>query len=148
MSSQDFVNRMIELRDLAAQRAMFFGIHSVRQLAIKIKQDPLVFGPNCFDYRWIEPAPVIVEVDRRDEVLDQLPVTTERVKMYEVKGISRTYSREDLEYRGIEYYIDAVVRDKELVEGLSCELVEITEQTLTWDLLLRERKGKPTLNMF
>jgi hypothetical protein len=61
---------------------------------------------------------------------------------FQVQGVSRKYSYEDLVGQRLGYWIDGIVKDQELIQGIECSLVSIEEQSTVWNLTLESRIGE------
>lgn len=127
---------MIALRDRSAERATKFGLPTIRSLIIVTRL------PGEDKYLEIKPTPVITTLGTENQPIDGLNRVSGAVKTYEVKGISRRYTQEQLEHQVVDYIIDGKLKFGELISGTLCRLTKLTEQTLTWDMTLEERIGE------
>lgn len=131
-----FIEQMIALRDRSASLAPSFGVPNLRSLIIVTRL------PGEERYLEIKPLPVINLLDTNNQEIEGLGNVTGVTRTYEVKGISRRYSREQLEHEAIDYVIDGKLKFGELIHGTLCRLIRLTEQTITWDMTLEERQGE------
>ena len=127
---------MIALRDRSAERARKFGLPNVRSLTIVTRL------PGEDRYLEIKPTPIINELSIQNQAIDGLNRVSGAVRTYEVKGISRRYTQEQLEHQAVDYIIDGKFKFGELISGTLCRLTKLTEATLTWDMTLEERIGE------
>lgn len=131
-----FIQQMINLRDRGATLASKFGVPNVRSLVIITREE------NEDRYLEIEPHPIINEVRSENQEVEGLKSVTGITKTFEVKGISRKYSREQLEHHAIDYIIDGKVKFGKLISGITCRLISLNEQTTTWEMTLEQRIGE------
>lgn len=130
------IELMIARRDRAADRATKFGLPNIRSLIIVTRL------PGEDKYLEIKPTPTINELGTDSQAIDGLNRVSGAVKTYEVKGISRSYTKEQLEHQAVDYIIDGKLKFGEIISGTLCRLTKITEQTLTWEMTLEERIGE------
>lgn len=123
MDFKSHLRQMIQLRDRGAYLADNFGFHSSRQLRLHIKKN------NGIEVHRIHPDPTIEEIQFDIESTESVDSIKGMKKIFEVKGVSKTYTRSQLENGIYEYEID---------DGIMCGLIDLTENTLTWDLRLEQ----------
>lgn len=132
----NFLEQMIGVRDRAAPLAKQFGIPNIMDFAIRYRNG------EEFKYLKIEPQPVIddepPELERMENI-NNFELITVR---YRIRGISRKYKRQQLEGDRIDYVIDPVWRVGELISGTICKLIQLTENSTTWDMSLIQKIGE------
>lgn len=123
----NYFKQMQKLRDRAAKRASAFSVPSAWTLHRRVD------GQEKF---LIQPNPIIREISQLPEVFGEIRQTEGIVKKYRVEGISKCYKREELEYRNIDFLIN---------DTIVCQLFEIIDQPISWNLILEQRIGDQTL---
>jgi hypothetical protein len=131
MSSSSFLNQMIMLRDRISPLADKFGIPTVRTLIIRTR--------TSIDTSFLEitPKPVIKEISPEK---DETPMRSIQgvSRKFSVKGISRRYTQEQLQYLAVDYLVDGY-------DGIPCQFVSLVANALTWDLEIEEKITEPQL---
>lgn len=124
---------MIGLRDRVACLAKDFGNPNVTSLIIRKR------GNGSVEYLEIKPDPIIEEDFPNREQIQDLRSVEGLIRTYTVSGISRKYREDQLRGAGIDYLVGGRMRLASPVGGVSCNLVSLSEKTLTWDAVLVER---------
>lgn len=138
----DYLSQMISLRDrISGELATDLGLPSARELVIRRRDTE----SKNITYEQILPRPIIVTVYPRTEGIAGIDNLLVAAGDYEVRGVSRVYPRSHLVGSRIDYAIDGEIVNGVLTKGILCELISITESTLTWDLILREKVGERNL---
>lgn len=135
----DYFTQMLQFRDYTAPLAENLGLPTVRSLIIRRRENKNI------SYTSIQPLPVITIAYPQAQGLsgiNSLEITTGD---FEVKGVSRTYTRSQLVGSRIDYIIDGVLSNEQGTGGIICDLIAITENILTWDLSLRQKIGEQKL---
>lgn len=121
--SNDIFTQLIELRDCAASIASALNVPTAKSVVVK---------GDSKEFR-ITPDPIVTEVSQTEEQFDSIPSMSGQAKTFSVKGVSKKYSVTQLDRHELEYLIDGEIK---------CELKEIKENSLTWDLILVQKIGK------
>lgn len=132
----DYIQQMLALRDYAAPLAVELCIPSARSLIIRRRES------RNTNYLKVEPLPTITTAYPKIEGFDGIGSVQVITGDFEVKGVSRKYMRSQLVGSRIDYVIDGILQDGVVNGGMICDLVTITENTLTWDLVLRQKIGE------
>lgn len=132
----DYIQHMLTLRDYIAPLAGELGIPTTRSLIIRRRES------RNTTYLKVEPLPIITTAHPRIEGFDGIGSVQVITGDFEVKGVSRKYTRSQLVGSRIDYVIDGILQDGVVNGGMICDLVTITENTLTWDLVLRQKIGE------
>lgn len=85
----------------------------------------------------ILPRPTIYDDRPEEGSIEGMSRIRPRSSLYRVPGVSRSYRKEDLEGNAIDYLIR-----EEGQPDILCELVELNQSTLAWDLVLQEKIGE------
>ena len=136
----DFFAQMLQMRDYAAPLAEMLAVPNVRSLIIRNRQNTR--SPT---YTEIVPCPVIVTAKPRLERMEGLQGLQIVTGDFEAQGVSRTYTRSQLDGSRIDFIIDGILENGVVKGGMTCDLVSISENTLTWNLTLREKVGEHQL---
>lgn len=130
----------ILLRDKAARLGDRYRSYTLRSLVIQLYPD----GSEIPQLIQVEPKPTIQLQELKPEELAK--GASQATKVYEVKGISRKFTRTQLEKEAVEFVIDGKTTDTPLT-GIFCHLVQgsVVETDLCWSLKLVERVGENTL---
>ena len=132
----NFLEQMIGVRDRAAPLAKQFGIPNIRSFAIRYRSH------KGFEYLKIEPQPVIDDDFPELEGMENINNFELMVARYQIRGISRKYKKQQLEGDRIDYIVDPVWRVGELASGIVCKLIQLTENSTTWDMNLIQKIGE------
>lgn len=137
--NSDLIAQMIRLRDLAAPLAL--GVPTMRSLVVcKRRLEP---GTQriAAAYLAIAPSPHIQQATPRTANAYRSMGIDIEMTDYEVSGLSRAYTREQLVGTDISYYVDGVLDEPgtTLISGQACDFVGLTFSTLCWNLVLRRR---------
>ena len=136
MKTLSYLDRMIRVRDRAAKQVGKFKLPSSKKLAIRSRVS------RGYEYLVIDPPPRIVHLTPQLEGVSRLQNVQLIAVDWQVQGVSRKYSEEQLFGAGFEYVIDPVFSFGEFQSGTICQLVGYTENTLTWELSLKEKVGE------
>lgn len=133
----------IALRDKAASLARRYKGFTVRSLVIR----------TDLEFKQVEPAPTVELIQLKPEEL--IKGAQQAGATYEVKGISKKFTRTELEQEAIEFVIDgqtaegssASLSTDNPVTGIFCNLVQgsLVEGDLCWELKLIQRIGEERL---
>jgi hypothetical protein len=134
MWTEGFLNEMTALRDALAPVAE--GLPTVRSLVIRRR------GRDKDTFLEIEPKPLITYTSPQERSLEGMSQIQTANQQFQVQGVSRKYSYEDLVGQRLDYWIDGIVKDQELIQGIECSLVSIEEQSTVWNLTLESRIGE------
>lgn len=134
MWTEDFLGEMIELRDELAGEAS--GLPTVRSLVISRRDGEIE------TYLEVEPKPHITYTSPQEKGLDGMSQIQIANQQFQVQGISRRYSLEELTGQRLSYWIDGVVVGGQLIDGIECSLVSIEEESLVWNMTLESRIGE------
>ncbi|MBD1995298.1 hypothetical protein H6G00_01465 [Leptolyngbya sp. FACHB-541] len=139
----NLIEQMIDLRDLAAPLAEIFGVPTVRGLVIQHRYSSDISPIPVETLYEIEPHPVIVTANASlGQAFSGAQNITIEIDDFQIKGISRRYTYEQLVGTGINYWVDAKLHPltKRRIGGVECDFVAILQgNTLTWDLILRRK---------
>lgn len=125
---------MTALRDELALEAE--GLHTVRSLVIRRR------NRDDETFLTITPKPHITYTSPQTKGLDGVSQIQAANQQFQVKGISKRYSYEDLIGQRLDYWIDGVVVDEQLTQGIECSFVSIEEHSTTWDMVLESKIGE------
>lgn len=139
MSYSNYWQDMLALRDYAAPLAAKLAVPTTRSLIIRRRE-----GKDT-SYIEIQPQPNITTAYPKIEAIYGVGNLQVITGDFEVKGVSRKYTRSQLIGTRIDYIIDGLLQNNTVVGGMTCDLVTISENTLTWDLVLRQRIGEQKL---
>ena len=123
----DYINQMIALRDSLPSVAQVFKISSLKKFYICRREN------NGLVREEVIPTPVIEEVTLELKTVEDLNSLKGMSKVFEVKGVSKKYQRIELESEFISFEIE---------EGIQCQLIDIKEKTITWDLRVEQKLGE------
>jgi hypothetical protein len=131
---------MVALRDSMPPLSQDFGVHTARNLILQHRVRPI--GSSVFVTQFTTVAAQIETVSPRLSAAFQNSNIVLEVDDFQLRGISRFLTRDQLVDTGITYFVDGVLNaDRSVViSGIECDFISITEETLTWTLILR-RKG-------
>lgn len=132
---RDFLNEMTALRDGLAAEAE--GLPTVRSLIVRRRN-----RDDEETFLEIEPKPLITYSSPQERGLEGASQIQTANQQFQVQGISKKYSYEDLVGQRLDYWIDGVVVDGELTEGIECSFVSIEEQSIVWNLTLESKIGE------
>jgi hypothetical protein len=126
----DFMSQMIALRDSIPAVATKFNVSSLKKFYICRRQN------NGFVTEEVIPTPVTQEITLELKTVEELNSLKGMSRVFQIKGISKKYARIQLESE----FVDFEIVD---VEGsIKCQLIDIKENTLTWDLRVEQRLGE------
>lgn len=123
----DFISQMITVRDSLSPIAQTFNISSLKKIYIHRREN------NGTTVEEILPTPVIQEINLELKTVENLASLKGVSKVFEVKGISKKYQRIQLESEAVDFEIQG---------GILCQLIDIKENTLTWDLRVEQKLGE------
>ncbi len=123
----DFISQMIGLRDSLPIVATAFGISSLKRFYIHRREN------NGLVVEEVIPTPVIEEITLELKNVEDLNSLKGASKVFQVKGVSKTYQRIELESEFVDFEIEG---------GIQCQLIDIKENTLTWDLRVEQKLGE------
>ena len=132
--SNSYIEQMIRLRDRAAGFATQFGIPNSRSLIIRTRSQE-----EATRYLLVVPTPIITEVDFSQKPIEGFSGISGPVKTFEVKGISRRYTRTQLEFEAVDYILGGELRLGKIVGGITCTLQSLKENPITWDLTITQK---------
>lgn len=127
-----FYDQMVQLRNMAAAIAPTFGVPKVRNVYIR-----KLVG-DIYTTVLITPTPFIDETKYDLENISSLSNLQGMARVLEVKGVSKTYLRQDLEAEDVDFVIDGIDNTPQLY----CSLLQITDNGLTWTLQLKQEQGQ------
>jgi hypothetical protein len=130
----EHLSDMIGLRDELAAEAE--GLDTIRSLIIRRR--------NRDDETFLEitPKPHITYTSPQEKGLEGATQIQAANQQFQVKGISKRYLYGDLVGQRLDYWIDGVVVDEQLTEGIQCSFVSIEEKSTTWDIVLESKIGE------
>lgn len=132
---------MVKLRDRVAKLATNFGIPNVRSLFIRTRTQD-----GDTSYLEVIPIPIITEISNSQDRMNGISGLSGAAQFFDVKGVSRKYTLQQLEYEAVDYIIDGRLDTHgQLQGGIICQLVSITENSITWDLRLQQKLGEQSL---
>jgi hypothetical protein len=129
----NFIGQMVQLRDSFAQLASTANLQNINLVYLRRKIN------NGYEMERIVPDPWVSEVNFDLKTVENLNSIRGMNRVLEIKGVSFKYPRSALEGENIDYQIH------EKGEVLSCKLVKITDNGLTWELTVEERIGEQGL---
>lgn len=137
-SGSRYLDQLILMRDRISSFAGHLSIPTARSLVIrnKVKVDNLIIT----EFLTINPVPIIDRVSPRiASAFNNSNSVTIKLDDLQVKGISRSYPREEILGTGISYFIDSEVINDNISGGFECDLISVEELPLTWNLILRRK---------
>lgn len=144
MSTEDtrrgstYLNQLVLMRDRIAGFAGSLSIPTARNLIIRSKTK--TGNSIATSYLKIDPTPIIDRVSPRiASAFNNSSSITIKLDDLQVKGISRSYSREQILGTGISYFVDSDLVESSINGGFECDLVSVDELPLTWNLILRRK---------
>ncbi|MBN3946455.1 MAG: hypothetical protein HWQ38_08155 [Nostoc sp. NMS7] len=123
----NYITQMIALRDSLPSVAVAFNISSLKKFYIHRREN------NGTVIEEVIPTPVIQEVSLQLKTVEDLNSLKGMSKVFEVKGISKKYQRIQLESELIDFEIEG---------GIKCQLIDIKENIITWDLRVEQKLGE------
>ena len=135
----DYVKMMIAMRDHVAPIAEGFGIPTVRSLIIRRRENKSTY------YTEVKPRPAITTIQPEPQDLVGMEEIQLAVNTFEVKGVSRAYTRSQLVNSRVDYIVDGILEGQNVTGGFVCTLVSVAENALTWDLIVRSLIGEQKL---
>lgn len=135
----NFLNQMASVRDRTAPLAQHFGIPNIRSFAVRYRIN------GGFEYLKVTPDPLIDDDYPESQGMESINNTELLIARYDVRGISRRYPKPQLEGDRIDYIVDPVWRVGELTSGIVCKLVQLVENSTTWDMKLIQKIGEEAL---
>lgn len=132
---KNYLNEMTALRDGLAVEAE--GLITVRSLIIRRcdRDDKETFLE-------ITPKPLITYSSPQERGLEGASQIQTANQQFQVQGISKRYAYDDIVGQRLDYWIDGVVVDEQLIQGIECTFVSIEEQALVWNLTLESKIGE------
>lgn len=138
--SRSYIEQMIRLRDSVAPFAASFGIPNSRSLIIRTRS-----LDESLRYLAIAPTPIITEIDFSQKNIEGFSGISGPEKTFEVKGVSRHYTRFQLEQEAVDFVVGGELRLGKLVGGIVCELKSLKENPITWDLTIVQKIAEQSL---
>lgn len=137
--SDYFLSALRGIRDEAAKAASGMGMPQVRSLVLRKRA-----ASGEPEYVQILPNPVIVQENPESDSIDGLRSVRPTSIRYRASGISRAYTRTEVEQDTYDFFLDGTVDAYgQLVGGKECLLVSVDDsKELTWDLILEEKLGE------
>ena len=123
----DYISQMIGLRDSMPDIAIAFKISSLKKFYIRRREN------NGLTVEQVTPTPVIEEVSLELKNVADLNSLKGASKVFQVKGVSKRYTRLQLESEFVDFEIEG---------DIQCQLIDIKENTLSWDLRLEQKLGE------
>jgi len=123
----NYLQQMIALRDSLPSVAVAFNVSSLKKFYICRREN------NGTVVEEVIPTPVIQEVTLELKTVEDLNSLKGMSKVFEVKGVSKKYQRIQLESESVDFEIEG---------GIQCQLIDIKENTITWDLRLEQKLGE------
>lgn len=137
-----FFDRMLILRDLAASKAVEYGISKIRKVFIRQKK-----ANNVYEIIQVTPIPLIEEIKHDLENIGDLSNLKGMSRLLEVKGISKSYSRHILEAENTDYLVDSIDNTPDAPQW-QCNLLSLTDNGLTWQLQLQQDYGQQEIYLY
>jgi hypothetical protein len=135
----NFLSQMTNLRDNLVVGVS--GLPNQRSLILRHRSYNDLSQEPSYSHTIILPLPIITLSFPRLEALDGTRTLKLATGKLQVKGISKSYSRQLLERSGTEYFVDATLTPSGVEGGFQCDFDSITENTLTWEITLNQRIG-------
>ena len=132
---EQFLGEMTAMRDTLAIESE--GLPTVRSLIIRRRN-----RDDEETFLAIVPKPLIVYSSPQEKGLNGATQMQSANQQFQVKGISRKYLYEDLVGQRLDYWIDGIVVDGALVQGIECSFVSIEEHSLVWNLTIESKIGE------
>jgi hypothetical protein len=123
----DFIFQMIALRDSLPPVATAFNISSLKKFYICRREN------NGLVIEEVLPTPMVEEITLELKNVEDLNSLKTASKVFQIKGVSKKYERIQLESEFIDFQIEG---------GIDCQLIDIKENTLTWDLRVEQKLGE------
>lgn len=123
----DYIFQMTTLRDSMSSVAQIFKISNLKKFYILRREN------NGLIREEVIPIPVIQELNLQLKTVEDLNSLKGMSKVFEIKGVSKKYQRIQLESEFIDFEIE---------EGIHCQLIDIKENTITWDLRVEQKLGE------
>ncbi len=139
----EFTGQMTVLRDSLLEGIT--NLPNMRSLILRTRQYVDTSSEPQYSYTIITPAPIITLAYPRLEGLDGVRSLKLATGNFQVKGVSKAYTRDLLEAAGTEYFVGASLEKDGVVGGVICELDSLVEQTLTWEITLKRKIGEQLL---
>lgn len=120
-----------------------YGLPEVRSLILCTIQED-----GSLVYEQIEPTPLVIQRTPTTEAIENTNIQGANIT-FEIKGVSGTYSREQLENSLVTYYVDALFADETTISGgFQCKLVSVVQKATSWDLTLVHESGRQNYKIF
>lgn len=137
-NSSTYLNQLVLMRDRIAGFAGNLNIPTARNLIIRSKTK--TGNSIATSYLEIDPIPIIDRVSPRiASAFNGSNSITIKLDDLQIKGISRSYSREQILGTSISYFVDSEVVNNSISGGFECDLISVDELPLTWNLILRRK---------
>lgn len=139
MPYKAFLDQMIRYRDRAAGQASLFGLPTAKILVVRRQVT------DGYHYLQIEPNPITTTSAPTSETNSNLGNAKLTAVEYQVKGISRIYTREQLVGNDIDYLLNPRWVRGQWAGGIECAYVSIIERSLAWEMTLSQKVGEQSM---